>query len=90
MEWVPESMWLSYLKVAASASELTYDLAVDVSGEDRPSRRAAGLDLLSSTTGAADESDGGLSGTGVVLVLAGLGVVAAAVGGGVLVGRRAR
>ena len=90
MEWVPESMWLSYLKVAASPGELTYDLAVDVSGENRPSRRAAGLDLLSSTTGGAGESDGGLSGTGVVLVLAGLGVVAAAVGGGVLVGRRAR
>jgi hypothetical protein len=90
MEWVPESMWLSYLKVAASPGELTYDLAVDVSGEDRPSRRAAGLDLLSTTTGGEQESDGGIRGTGIVLVLAGVGGLAAAVGGGVLLGRRAR
>ena len=90
MEWVPESMWLSYLKVAASPDELTYDLAVDVSGEDRPSRLAAGLDLLSTTTDGESEADGGISGTGALLVVAGLGVLAAAVGGGVLVGRRAR
>ena len=88
MEWVPESMWLSYLKVAASPGELTYDLAVDASGEGQPSRRAAGLDLLS-TVGEA-ESDGGISGTGVLLVVAGAGVLAVALGGGVLVGRAAR
>jgi hypothetical protein len=28
MEWVPKSMWLTYLQVAAQASELDYDLAV--------------------------------------------------------------
>ena len=83
MEWVPESMWLSYLKVAASPGELTYDLAVDASGQDQPSRRAAGLDLLSTTTDGDGAAGGGRSGTGVLLVAAGLGVVAAAVGGGV-------
>jgi Uncharacterized protein conserved in bacteria (DUF2330) len=89
MEWVPESMWLSYLKVAASPGELRYDLAVDASGEDRPSRRAAGLDLLS-TVSDGTESGGGKSAVGVLLVIAGAVVLAAAVGGGVLVGRRAR
>ncbi len=87
MEWVPESMWLSYLKVAASPGELTYDLAVDASGEGRPSRRAAGLDHLSN--GGGSQSGGGI-GAGVLLVLAGAALLIAVVGGGVLVGRRAR
>ena len=89
MEWMPESMWLSYVKVAATPRELTYDLAVDATGEGRPSRRAAGLDLLS-TVSDTTRSDKGISGVGVLVALAGVGVVAAAVGGGVLAGRRAR
>ena len=28
MEWVPDDMWLSYMKLAAPAAELDYDLAV--------------------------------------------------------------
>ncbi|MDQ4089483.1 MAG: DUF2330 domain-containing protein, partial [Actinomycetota bacterium] len=43
MEWVPESMWLSYLKVDALPSQLTYDLAVDASGAGTPSPEAAGF-----------------------------------------------
>jgi hypothetical protein len=43
MEWVPESMWLSYLKVDALPSQLTYDLAVDASGAGAPSPEAAGF-----------------------------------------------
>ncbi|MGH2767974.1 MAG: DUF2330 domain-containing protein [Actinomycetota bacterium] len=43
MEWMPESMWLSYLRIDASAGELGYDLAVDASGAGKPSRTAAGL-----------------------------------------------
>jgi len=43
MEWMPESMWLSYLRVDASPAELTYDLAVDASGAGRPSPLAAGV-----------------------------------------------
>ena len=43
MDWLPESMWLSYLKVAAAPSELTYDLAIDASGAGQPSAVAAGL-----------------------------------------------
>ena len=43
MEWMPGAMWLSYLRVAASPSQLTYDLAVDASGAGEPSLEAAGL-----------------------------------------------
>ncbi len=43
MEWVPSSMWLTYLGVDEQAGKLTYDLAVDASGRGTPSYVAAGL-----------------------------------------------
>jgi len=44
MGWLPGSgMWLSYLRVDATAGQLTHDLAVDADGRDRPSAVAAGL-----------------------------------------------
>ena len=43
MSWVPASSWLTFLEVDAAPAELTYDLAVDASGQRRPSREAAGL-----------------------------------------------
>jgi hypothetical protein len=71
MEWVPESAWLTFLRVDASPGELTYDLAVDASGVGKPSREAAGLDLIGS---GASSSDG--SGTAWPLVIgAGIGLV---------------
>jgi hypothetical protein len=45
MAWVPQSAWLSKLSVDAAASDLTYDLAVDASGQGQPSRVAAGLSV---------------------------------------------
>jgi hypothetical protein len=45
MSWVPQKMWLSYLKVDAAAKDLKYDLAVSVTG-GAPSRVAAGLPKL--------------------------------------------
>ncbi len=44
MDWMPQSMWLSYLKVDALPSQLTYDLAVDATGADKPSPVAAGFE----------------------------------------------
>jgi len=44
MEWVPQSAWLSKLRVDSSAAGLAYDLAVDASGLATPSRLAAGLE----------------------------------------------
>jgi Uncharacterized protein conserved in bacteria (DUF2330) len=44
MGWIPASdMWLTYLRIDATAGELTHDLAVDSSGRGRPDPVAAGL-----------------------------------------------
>lgn len=43
MEWVPQSMWLSYLKVDADAADLKYDLAVSSSTNTLPSIQRAGI-----------------------------------------------
>jgi hypothetical protein len=45
MEWVPGSAWLSKVAIDAKASDLTFDLAIDASGQGTPSRVAAGLEL---------------------------------------------
>ncbi|HEV8299283.1 MAG TPA: DUF2330 domain-containing protein [Acidimicrobiales bacterium] len=43
MEWVPQSMWLSYLRVATEARDLRYDLAVSTDHRP-PSLVDAGID----------------------------------------------
>jgi hypothetical protein len=45
MGWVPDRAWLTQVRIDSAAGDLKYDLAVDASGADRPSARAAGLDL---------------------------------------------
>ncbi len=45
MEWVPESAWLSKVRIDAAAPQLGFDLAIDASGARQPSRVMAGLDL---------------------------------------------
>jgi Uncharacterized protein conserved in bacteria (DUF2330) len=49
MGWIPQSGWLTKIAIDASASQLTYDLAVDAKGTS-PSRVAAGLQAPASTT----------------------------------------
>jgi hypothetical protein len=46
MEWVPDSGFLTKVAIDASASQLSYDLAVDASGSGAPSRVQAGLDAV--------------------------------------------
>jgi hypothetical protein len=41
MKWVPEEMWLTYLRIQMNARNLTYDLAVDASGAGTPSEEDA-------------------------------------------------
>jgi hypothetical protein len=41
MGWIPQQAWFSYLKVDSPPDQLTYDLAADVSGAERPSLTAA-------------------------------------------------
>ena len=52
MGWIPQSGWLSKIAIDASASQLTYDLAVDAKGTS-PSRVAAGLEAPASLTNSA-------------------------------------
>jgi hypothetical protein len=57
MGWVPESGWLSKIAIDASASQLTYDLAVDAKGTT-PSRVAAGLEAPASVTSPSGQPSG--------------------------------
>ncbi len=56
MEWIPQDAWLSKIRIDASASQLTYDLAIDASGAGLPSRVAAGLDTPSQAATTAFQS----------------------------------
>ena len=43
MEWIPESAWLTKVRIDAAASELRFDLAIDATGTGQPSLVRAGL-----------------------------------------------
>jgi hypothetical protein len=45
MDWVPQRGWLTKVAVDGTAGQIGYDLAVDASGEGRPSAVDAGLAL---------------------------------------------
>jgi hypothetical protein len=70
MHWLPtDGMWLTYLKLNEEARDLTYDLAMDVTGAGNPSPVDAGLPFTLPTSFPAWPA----------LVLAGgLGIIAAA------------
>ncbi len=85
MEWMPATgMWLTHLAINSAARDLTYDLAVDVSGMRQPSSVAAGLEPISQPL--PREPDGSTPSRLPVLTLA---VLVAVVGAGRLAGRRA-
>ncbi len=65
MGWVPEQAWLTKLEIDATAADLKYDLAVDASGQNAPSARAAGLTLPLPPV---PESDAGLSFIGLLTI----------------------
>jgi hypothetical protein len=64
MSWIPQSGWLSKIAIDASASQLTYDLAVDAKGTS-PSRVAAGLEAPATVKGS---STGGPSTDQIALI----------------------
>jgi hypothetical protein len=75
MEWVPEMAWLTKIGINASASQLTYDLAVSANGTV-PSRVAAGLEApatTNTTSTPADRSNENLVLAGIAI--AGLGTL---------------
>jgi len=87
MEWMPQSMWLSYLKVDALPSQLTYDLAVDATGAGRPSPEAAGFEMGQPAPAAV----AGDSGPSVLpWVVAGALAFSAVAGGGAVLAFRRR
>ena len=43
MDWVPDTMWFSYLKVDAAAGDLGYDLAISHDDKTLPSIERAGI-----------------------------------------------
>ena len=59
MEWVPSNAWLTKVAVDSSAERLFYDLAIDASGANAPSRVDAGLDLASVREVVVQGLDGG-------------------------------
>jgi hypothetical protein len=76
-------MWLSYLRVDATAGQLTHDLAVDADGRDRPSAAAAGLAVANNAGGDAPAGPAGMETGGwwpwpVLPVVVGLAVAGAA------------
>jgi hypothetical protein len=94
MGWLPGSgMWLSYLRVDATAGQLTHDLAVDADGRDRPSPAAAGLAVPEGGGTALVDPAGGGAGNArgwpwpVLPLAVGLAVAGAAAGGLVLARR---
>jgi hypothetical protein len=86
MDWMPDAMWLSYLKVDALPSQLTYDLAVDASGAGKPSPEAAGFETGQPIPPAVVSTDDGHTPVRP-WALAGAAALALAAGG-VLVARR--
>jgi hypothetical protein len=51
MDWVPQASWLTELSFDTSVAELQYDLAVDASGQAKPSAVAAGLKAPNAQSG---------------------------------------
>lgn len=77
MGWVPTSAWLSQVAIDAPVAALDYDLAVDASGQNAPSRVAAGLSLPTPTEQvAAAAVDVGRLGLAILIVVLGLGLTA--------------
>jgi Uncharacterized protein conserved in bacteria (DUF2330) len=73
MDWVPEMAWLTKIGINASASQLTYDLAVSANGTV-PSRVAAGLEAPANpTTPASNPSSQPIALVGIAIL--GLGAL---------------
>jgi hypothetical protein len=66
MGWVPQTGWLTKIAIDASASQLTYDLAVDAKGLS-PSRVAAGLEAPTTATNSSRPSTEELALIGIAL-----------------------
>jgi hypothetical protein len=75
MEWVPDSGWLTKIRIDGDASDVSFDLAVDASGQGTPSLRGAGLDLPAKAPVRSDATFAALVGLALILVAGGAGLV---------------
>ena len=83
MAWVPKDAWLTKIAINARVEDLTFDLAVDADGRDRPSAVAAGLEPPAQAVTASTESEptsGDAPRNIAILVAVSLGILAAGVG----------
>jgi Uncharacterized protein conserved in bacteria (DUF2330) len=81
MSWLPtDDMWLTYLRLDATASQLRYDLAIDASGAGRPSPVDAGLTTGGSIPAIPPLGDRSLTAVWVAVALVGALAVAGARG----------
>src|SRR4029079_17702138 len=76
MDWVPNQAWLTKIGVNADPTELTYDLAVDASGQGTPSAVDAGLVLTSLKSA----PSGGIGEDGALRLLPGLFFIGSGIG----------
>lgn len=79
MGWVPENAWLTKVSINAKVSELSYDLAVDADGNERPSSVAAGIEApaIPGTFESLEPANGNTGSMLLLLVLIPGGLIAA-------------
>jgi len=75
MGWVPASGWLTKVGIDAAAPDLKFDLAIDASGANAPSRVMAGLDMPGPVAAPDRTLDNLRLAIGVVLTVVGIGGV---------------
>ena len=73
MGWVPASAWLTKVGIDAAAPDLKFDLAIDASGANAPSRVMAGLDMPGAVVGPDRTLDNLRLVVGVLLTAGGIG-----------------
>ena len=73
MGWIPESGWLTKVRIDAAAPQLAFDLAIDASGAGAPSRIMAGLDAPGTAVAADRTLDNLRLAVGIMLTVGGIG-----------------
>ena len=73
MGWVPASAWLTKVGIDTAAPDLKFDLAIDASGANAPSRVMAGLDMPGAVVAPDRTLDNLRLVVGVLLTVGGIG-----------------
>jgi hypothetical protein len=76
MEWVPSSMWLTYLQLSADAGDLDYDLAMATHADALPTLADTGVPMPDAHPVTPSGGDGFVTWPLVVGVLSGFAMLA--------------